>query len=99
MAILRTIARVYDRKTHEYVQRIVETTIPDDVAEALIHHVNGSRNSACNIRGYGHGDDDSNLDMKTVLRDQELFHIDPMLEIVINDKKGEPLCTGGWQMM
>lgn len=92
MAKLITTARVYDRKTGEYVQRMVEAEISDAVARTLILQMHGAI-------GHGHGDDDSNLNLKTPLRDQERFHVDPKLDIIVDgDGENEPL-TGGWSML
>lgn len=89
-----TTARVYDRKTGEYIQREVECPISDELGLALRKEINGG--GRCKAIGRGHGDDDSNLDLSTPLRDQERFHVDPALHIVHVDEKGNETSIGGW---
>ena len=94
---IRTIARIYDRKTGEYIQRIVECPISDELAKALAKEINGPDHKE--IRGKGHGDDDSILVLSTPLRNQERFHADPVLEIISIDDNGNEATIGGWRFM
>lgn len=95
MAKIEVSAVVYDRFTHEYIRRTVECPISDKLARELANEINGVEGPSHRILGSGHGDDDSDLDLKTPLRNQERFHADPKLSIQNSD--GEEI--GGWSFM
>lgn len=95
MAKIEVSAVVYDRFTHEYIQRTVECPISDKLAAALAEEINGHTDPSHRILGRGHGDDDTDLDLKTPLRNQERFHADPKL--VIRDSSDAEI--GGWSFM
>lgn len=97
MSKIRTIARVYDRKTGEYIQRIVECAISDELANALVKEINGPDHKE--IIGRGHGDDESNIALSSPLRSQKRFHADPVLEIVSTDENGNESTIGGWRFI
>ena len=84
MKQLRVTAKVYDLETREYVQRITEVAIPDEVAAGLIKAINGQPTSP--VRAYGHGDTRDELDLDTVLADQSAFRIDAQLAIIDTDE-------------
>lgn len=95
MKILRTIAKVFDRTKQEYVQRVVEHPISDELATLLIEEINintGHRR----ISAHGHGDDLKPLPLSTPLRSQKLFYLNPILHIVDQKEDGAEEVIGGW---
>lgn len=101
MKLLRITARVYDGKAMEYVQRINEVPITDEIAKALQDAIWNDRSNGCPIHGYGHGD--TRYDKRycegvssTPLRDQRRFQIDPIIQLIeVDEQKGEKV-IGGW---
>ncbi len=99
MKKLRIIAKVYDRKTMEYVQRIAEIPVTDEVITGIQAALQSG--DSCPIHAFGHGDSQKEkLQFSTPLRDQSRFYIDPQLRLIdIDETTGKEECIGGWQGM
>lgn len=99
MKKLRIIAKVYDRKTMEYIQRIAEIPVTDEVITGIQAALQSE--DSCPIHAFGHGDSQTEkLQFSTPLRDQSRFYIDPQLRLIdIDDTTGNEECIGGWQGM
>ena len=104
MKVLRIVARVYDTKTHEYVQRGVELPVSEEVVKGIQDAMN-AREEGSPLKPFGHGstrherrycEDVSS----TPLRDQRRFFIDPQLQLFdVNEETGEYTENGGWTGM
>lgn len=99
MKKLRIIAKVYDRKAMEYVQRIAEIPVSDEVITGIQAALQSG--DSCPIHAFGHGDSPKEkLHFSTPLRDQSRFYIDPQLLLIdIDETTGREECIGGWQGM
>lgn len=98
MKKIRFVAKVYDTKTGEYVQRWAELEVPSEVAEGIQKAQRA--NGVCNVRAGGHGDDRSkHLPQSTPLRDQRRYFISPDVLLLDIDDNGEETIIGGWQNM
>lgn len=80
---VKVIATVLDTKTMEYVQRIVEFPVTNELATMLAKEFHSNQS-------YGYGDKDKKKDVKglaTILRDQKRFNIIPRLLIMDDEDK------------
>lgn len=85
--------RVLDRITHEEVSVVVTRSISDILANAIVAEIGDGDKEYWKQERSGHGDDDSNLDMKSPLKDQERFHINPQFHVIEdNEADGIVLC-------
>ena len=102
MKKIRVIAKVYDGKTGEYVQRISELPVADEVVKGIFDAM-GQTENGCPIKSFGHGDTRYSKRYcdgvsNTPLRDQRRFMIDSILEVIeTNGETGEEKCIGGWR--
>lgn len=105
MKVLRVVAKVYDAKTHEFVQRGVELPVSEEVVKGIQNAMNPEGQVGSPLRPFGHG---SNRHEKrycdevvsTPLRDQKRFFIDPQLLLFdVNEETGEYTDNGGWTGM
>lgn len=93
MKKIRLKVRVLDRITHEEVSVVVTRSISESLANAIVAEIGDGDKEYWKQERSVHGDDDSNLDMKSPLKDQERFHINPQFHIIEdNDADGIVLC-------
>lgn len=98
MKKLRVVAKVYDTKCMEYVQRVTEIPVPDEVVKGIFESMRIDGPSP--IHAFGHGDSKKKLEyLKTPLRDQSRFILNADLRIVEVDESGEEKEIGGWTAM
>jgi hypothetical protein len=96
MLKVKVIAKVYDTKTMEYVQRTVEFPVSKELAILLRSEMNGKQTSP--LHPHGHGDKKDKLEnIRSVLRDQSRFVLEPQLLIVDGDK--DDYVIGGFTNM
>lgn len=94
MKTLQVVARVYDTQTREFVQRMAEIPISDELAQDLRKAISGNGGPSP-IKAYGHGDTKTRLCYATPLSNQSRYHIDPMLQIIDEEDN----IIGGWRNM
>lgn len=92
MKKIRLKVRVLDRITHEEVEVVVTRSISESLANAIVAEIGDGDKEYWKQERSGHGDDDSNLDMVSPLKDQERFHINPQFHIIDNDADDIVLC-------
>lgn len=94
MKKLRVTAKVYDRTTMEYVQKIVTHTISDELAALIQKEFRESDGSAFEVHGFGSGEsgDGKIPGLRTPLCSQKRFAIDPQFHVI--DEEGEIIA--GW---
>lgn len=99
MKKLRVIAKVYDTKTAEYVQRYVELPVSDAAITELQNAIHPKDAHCSPLRAYGHGNSDSNLpSLSTPLRNEKRFALDAQLMLIdVDDTTGEETCCGGFR--
>lgn len=91
MKKIRVRARVYDHTTKEYVQKMVDRPISDELAKMLQEELHNA-----DYKSYGHGcgeDSKKRLPYNTPLASQRRFTICP--EFFILDEEGNSI--GGWE--
>lgn len=90
MKKLRLKVRVLDRITGEEISVQVTREISESLANALISEIGDADKEYWKQERSGHGDDDSDIQgMKSPLKDQERFHINPQLHIVEQEAEGD----------
>lgn len=82
MKKIRLKVRVLDRITHEEVSVVVTRSISETLANAIVAEIGDGDKEYWKQERSGHGDDDSNLDMMSPLKDQERFHINPQFNVI-----------------
>lgn len=105
MKVLRVVARVYDTKTREYVQRGVELPVSEEVVKGIQDAIHPEGATSSPLRTFGHGS--TRYDKRycedvvsTPLRDQRRYLIDPQLLLFdLNEETGEYTENGGWSGM
>ena len=86
MKKIRLLVRVLDRHTGEDVSVQICREISDSLADALITELADADKEYWKQERSGHGDDDSDIvGMKSPLKDQERFHINPQLHVIEQD--------------
>ncbi len=95
MKKIRLIVKVLDRRTGEEVSVRVKREISESLANALISELGDADIEYWKQERSGHGDSDSNIQgMKSPLKDQERFHINPQLHVIEQDSKGDIILCG-----
>lgn len=95
MKKIRLKVGVRDRLTGEEVAVEVTREISESLALALISEIGDADKEYWKQVRSGYGDDDSNiLGMKSPLKDQERFHINPQLHIVEQESDGDKVLCG-----
>lgn len=95
MKQIRLKVRVLDRITGEEVSVQVTREISENLALALISELGDADKEYWKQVRSGHGDDDSNIScMKSPLKDQERFHINPQLHLVEQEADGDKVLCG-----
>lgn len=83
MKKIRIKVRVLDRILGEEVEVQVTREISEGLASALISELGDADKEYWKQERSGHGDDDSDISgMKSPLKDQERFHINPQLHVI-----------------
>ena len=82
MKKIRLKVRVLDRITNEEVSVVVTRSISESLANAIVAEIGDGDKEYWKQERSGHGDDDSNLDMMSPLKDQERFHINPLFNVI-----------------
>ncbi len=86
MKKIRLKVRVLDRHTGEEVFVQVTREISESLANALASELGDADIEYWKQERSGYGDDDSNIQgMKSPLKDQERFHINPQLHVIEQD--------------
>lgn len=82
MKKIRLKVRVLDRITHEEVSVVVTRSISESLANAIVAEIGDGDKEYWKQERSGHGDDDSNLDIMSPLKDQERFLINPQFNVI-----------------
>ncbi len=83
MKKIRIKVRVLDRVLGEEIEVQVTREISENLAIALISELGDADKEYWKQERSGHGDDDSDISgMKSPLKDQERFHINPQLHVI-----------------
>ena len=94
MKKIRVTARIYDRTTREYVQKMVSHTISDQLASMIQKELYEADGSAFEVHGFGAGTDNRKIPgLRTPLCSQKRFFIEPMFHII--DEEGKEIA--GWR--
>lgn len=100
MKKLRVLAKVYDTNSMEFVQRYAEIPVSDEIILGLQKSINPEGLSHSPIHAVGHGDSENALCLKSPLRNQRRFHVDPQLILIdVDEVTGVENVIGGWQGM
>ena len=92
MKKLRVVARVYDMNTREFVQRMAEIPVSDELVKSLQQAIHPEGPDPSPIHAFGHGDGKNRLGFTTPLASQKRFRLDPVLEIIDENNN----IIGGW---
>lgn len=83
MKKIRLKVRVLDRILGEEVEVQITREISESLALALISELGDADKEYWKQERSGHGDDDSDISgMKSPIRDQERFHINPQFHVI-----------------
>nr|DAU91917.1 MAG TPA: hypothetical protein [Caudoviricetes sp.] len=94
MKKIRLKVRVLDRITHEEVEVVVTRSISESLANAIVAEIGDGDKEYWKQERSGHGDDDSDLDMVSPLKDQERFHINPQFHVIEDNEADDIVLCG-----